>query len=294
MTVVARQNISRRGEVRRFPIARKKALRFRSISITPFRSKKSSRRGVAERQCAVALRVSRRRTNARFCSSARIRSAENVAQFEKANARRARADVAREDIQQTRNKARPQRDVIFAQRIAQLERAFARSSAGSARDQRRGARFRQVRERPVVAAAQTRNRSVRSAARFRSEPAPIADRERARSQRRARLPRSSPLRAEDRNGNSECCQEVSPSLIARFLQAESFENLIDAFLWNRQRRSVGCIARSASETSGGGGGSSPAVAISVSGFPPASSRISSVARCDAGRIIAGSTPRSKR
>ena len=38
----------------------------------------------------------------------------------------------------------------------------------------------------------------------------------------------------------------------------------------------------------------PAVAISAAGVPPVSSRINSVARWDAGKIMAGSTRRSKR
>src|SRR5436305_13479379 len=53
----------------------------------------------------------------------RVWRTESVAEFKQANARGAIADVATENFEQTGEKRRPQRDVIFTEWIAQLDRA---------------------------------------------------------------------------------------------------------------------------------------------------------------------------
>ena len=75
------------------------------------------RRANALRPSAVPQKSKRETPN--FSSVGRKK---NAAEFEEPHAFRARAEIARERAKQTGKQTRPQRDMVFAQRIAQLER----------------------------------------------------------------------------------------------------------------------------------------------------------------------------
>ena len=85
------------------------------------RSKRSSDRASAPRQCAWRLgRAAKKHTkSSNFLA---VRRKKNPADLEKSHTFRSRPDVSLQRRQQTGNQTRPQRDVIFAERIAQLDR----------------------------------------------------------------------------------------------------------------------------------------------------------------------------
>ncbi len=122
MPSVARQNLRRRAQNSgALPTTQDTSPR-PIASSAPLRSKRSSRRAVAPRQCALPSRVAAKK-QARAVDFPRRRRRKKTRPSSKSRTLFAPARIFRSSAASRPGiKTRPQRDMIFAQRIAQLDR----------------------------------------------------------------------------------------------------------------------------------------------------------------------------
>ena len=128
--LIARKNLRRQREIAMFA-APEGQRGMPSDSSAPFRSKKSRRRFVCARQFG-APAVFPRAMSPRRRSLFPARRKKNAAELKHGHSLRARAHISSRAHRAGRNEAWPQCDVIFAQRIAQLDRVFTESELGRA------------------------------------------------------------------------------------------------------------------------------------------------------------------
>ena len=198
----------------RLSARRNQAAEFATHSIAPFRSNKSSRRCVAARQCgrAFAFPQKTKPRCAFFLARRAAKKRDPVRKCERCSA--PMPEIARQHFEQPANQTRPQRDMVFAQRIAQFDRVFPESDG---RDAESSAEVRASKIRRLTSRCAQLGFEIVRAIRLaqRSEPAAIAAGT-FRRRGRERLPRSDRLRAGDRGDNSGFSSRVSSSRAACF------------------------------------------------------------------------------
>ena len=248
--VSAAQNLRREGEAGMFRPPEATGVGMRSRIDRAFQIEEIELAFSPARQCAAArTSPERSRPSARFSSASGGR--KTLPELEESN------DSSRPCLEYfaPAHRASPRPDSAAARRdlrSADCAAATAPSPNGRAvaRNQCRCARFGKIRARPSVAASAISKSCARSASLIGVNRLRSARRNAVDAITRARLPRSGRLRAADPRDNSGCARSVC---VVRTLDVFSKPNLpripIDSLAAERARRGVRCSARSASETS---------------------------------------------
>ncbi len=216
---------------------------------------------------------------------------ERAPEFEEAHAWRACANVPRQHVEQSMQKAWPQRDVVFAQRISQLDRTQCELIA-AARNQGGGASFGEA---PRAQSLPDARFEIESAIGCTDggENAPVAARDLV-----------DPVLPNDLFDQIGFAFQVAPktgnfpgrALDARVRgeQSEIPQTTIEITPQHRDAEELVASLIAQAHVRPGSIGASPAVVTVEESWPPASSRMSWAARAEARKVMPGSTPRSKR